>query len=231
MSPGRGAMVRRGRWSVGEIEKLREFYGMRPESAIARAMGRPLSSVRRMAERIFRGHRKHGPWSATEVQLLKRCLGVSPPAQIARILRRSEQEVFEKIAALGRTMKGGTWRREEVLDLKQLYGSRSDGDLARILGRPAAAIRREAALLRLSKDKVFLRQVSGEPSRMPRWTQESVEALRRLYPDHSNLEIARMLKRSVKSVVSKAHDLELKKDRERLAEMGRENVALREDRT
>jgi hypothetical protein len=33
----------------------------------------------------------------------------------------------------------------------------------------------------------------------------------------------------VKSVVSKAHNLGLKKDRERLREMGRENVRLRYD--
>ena len=45
----------------------------------------------------------------------------------------------------------------------------------------------------------------------------------------SNLELARTLGRSVKSVVSKAHNLGLKKDRERLRQMGRENVRLRYD--
>ena len=48
-----------------------------------------------------------------------------------------------------------------------------------------------------------------------------------LYPRCSNLEIAQKLQRSVKSVVSKAHHLGLKKDPVRLQEMGRENVSLR----
>ena len=40
-------------------------------------------------------------------------------------------------------------------------------------------------------------------------------------------EAARRLGRSVKSVVSKAHHLGLRKNPERLVEMGRENVGLR----
>ena len=40
-------------------------------------------------------------------------------------------------------------------------------------------------------------------------------------------DIALKLDRSVKSVVSKAHNLGLKKDPDRLREMGRENVSLR----
>ena len=55
----------------------------------------------------------------------------------------------------------------------------------------------------------------------------AAQVLRELYPKSKNLEIARQLNRSVKSMVSKAHNLGLKKDRERLREMGRENVRLR----
>ncbi|MDP7559887.1 MAG: hypothetical protein QF745_05045, partial [Planctomycetota bacterium] len=54
-----------------------------------------------------------------------------------------------------------------------------------------------------------------------------IELLRNLYPTTPNLEIAQNLNRSVKSVVSKAHDLKLKKSQERLQSMGRENVSLR----
>jgi DNA-binding NarL/FixJ family response regulator len=62
---------------------------------------------------------------------------------------------------------------------------------------------------------------------MPRWNASELEVLRALYPTRSNLEIALELQRSVKSVVSKAHHLGLKKEIERLREMGRENVRLR----
>ena len=80
----------------------------------------------------------------------------------------------------------------------------------------------------LAKDKAFVRKVSGEAStRMPRWTRAEIEVLQGEYECCSNLEIARRLKRSVKSVVSKAHNLGLKKSTERLRAMGRENVSLR----
>ena len=51
--------------------------------------------------------------------------------------------------------------------------------------------------------------------------------LRRLYPEEPNLSIAQRLNRSVKSIVSKAHHLGLRKELERLQEMGRQNVSLR----
>ena len=62
---------------------------------------------------------------------------------------------------------------------------------------------------------------------MPRWRPEDVEQLRAMYPDTPNLDIAKALDRTLKSVVSKAHDLGLKKSPDRLRDMGRENVALR----
>jgi hypothetical protein len=48
-----------------------------------------------------------------------------------------------------------------------------------------------------------------------------------MYPTVANLDIAAKLNRSVKSVVSKAHNLGLKKEADRLREMGRENVGMR----
>ena len=62
---------------------------------------------------------------------------------------------------------------------------------------------------------------------MPRWTTEELDVLRELYATTANLEIADRLNRSVKSIVSKAHHVGLKKDLDRLREMGRQNVSLR----
>ena len=66
---------------------------------------------------------------------------------------------------------------------------------------------------------------------MPRWDGPAIEALKEFYPKMSNLDLALKLNRSVKSVVSKAHNLGLKKEVERLREMGRENVSLRYKKT
>jgi hypothetical protein len=98
----------------------------------------------------------------------------------------------------------------------------------RIFGRNIEAIRSFATGHALAKDKAFVRKLSGEAStRMPRWSQAELDILREEYPTQPNLELAQKLDRSVTSVVSKAHNMGLKKSSERLREMGRENVSLR----
>ena len=62
---------------------------------------------------------------------------------------------------------------------------------------------------------------------MPHWDAAEVKTLKRMYAMSSNLVIARELQRSIKSVVSKAHHLHLRKTPQRLREMGRENVRVR----
>jgi len=207
---------------------LRELYGLRDDASIARELNRPVASVRKMAETMFRAPARTGPWSAKEVQELKRYLGATTPETIARILGRGVQEVTERIMELGRVQHAGRWTREEIARFKRLYGTRTDEDLSRIFGRALDSIRRQAVKYSLAKDKAFLRKLNGEAStRMPRWSDEELQTLREMYPNCSNLDIAQKLDRSVKSVVSKAHNLGLKKDAGRLREMGRENVSLR----
>jgi len=147
---------------------------------------------------------------------------------IARILGRSLEEVQAQIHELGRIRREAAWTREEISELKRIYATRSDEDLSLILARGVEEIRQFAHEHRLSKDKAFMRKLLGEgATAMPRWQAEELEILVREYPGHSNLEIARRLRRSVKSVVSKAHHLRLTKSAERLREMGQENVSLR----
>jgi len=219
---------RRGRWSQAEVARLKELYGLRDDESIARELNRPVASVRKMAETIFPVATRTGPWTAGEVQKLKRYLGVAEHEILARILGRSVEEVKAQVRDLGRVRLDGEWTQEEIADLKRLYGTRTDEDIAVIFGRPTSSITRKADELCLAKDKAFVRRRSGSPAtRMPRWSSEEIEVLRRYYPDHSNLEIAQKLNRSVKSVVSKAHNIGLKKNRHRLQEMGRQNVSLR----
>jgi hypothetical protein len=219
---------RRGRWSQAEQARLRELYGLRDDAAIARELNRLVSSVRKMAEKLFPNRVKSGPWTAREAEDLKRYLGATTPETIARILGRSVKEVEDRILELGRIQRDGTWSREEVADFKRIYGTRTDEDLSRIFGRSVSAIQELAAVHALAKDKAFVRKLRGEAAtHMPRWSNAEIELLKREYPTASNLDIARRLDRSVKSIVSKAHNLGLKKSSERLREMGRENVSLR----
>jgi hypothetical protein len=219
---------RRGRWSQAEQARLKELYGLRDDASIARELNRPVSSVRRIAEKLFPVGSRRGPWTASEVLRLKKYLGATNNEVIARILGRDVEEVEKQILELGRIRRDDQWKREDVAHLKRIYGTRTDEDLARIFGRGVSEIQELAAEHALAKDKAFIRRLSGEAStRMPRWSSEELEVLRRDYNTLSNLEIARQLNRSVKSVVSKAHNLGLKKSSERLRAMGRENVSLR----
>jgi hypothetical protein len=213
---------------VHEQSRLKELWGLRDEAAIARELNRPVQSVRRMAEQVFPPRKKTGPWTAREVQDLKRYLGASNREVIARILGRPVEDVERQILELGRIQSDDVWSRAEVAEFKRLYGTRRDEDLAIVFSRPVQSVRKLAQECALSKDKAFLRKVHGESAtRMPRWAESELQLLREKYAQSSNLELAVELKRSVKSVVSKAHNLGLKKDRERLREMGRENVRLR----
>lgn len=224
----RSASPRRGRWSQAEQARLRQLFGLREDAAIARELNRPVASVRRMAEKLFPLGRKSGPWTAADLIQLKKYLGATNEETIARVLGRSVEEVRAKITELGRIKRGGPWTREDVAEFKRIYGTRTDGDLAKVFGRTEDEVRKCAEKLALSKDKAFLRKLHGESAtKMPRWTQQELELLKRDYSTKSNLDIARELGRSVKSVVSKAHHLGLKKSTERLRDMGRENVSLR----
>lgn len=225
---GRVLTPRRGRWSQAEQARLKELYGLRDDAAIARELKRPVASIRRMAEKLFSGPVRTGPWTASEVMELRRYLGATSPEVIGRILGRSAEEVNERIFELGRIQRDESWTRDELAEFKRIYGTRTDEDLSRIFGRPIDEVRKLADEHALAKDKAFVRKLVGEAAtRMPRWREEELELLRQEYPVQSNLDLARKLGRSVKSVVSKAHHLGLKKSDERLRTMGRENVSLR----
>jgi hypothetical protein len=219
---------KRGRWSKAELTRLREIYGLRDDEAIARELKRPLDSVHRMARTLFPDGGREGPWTASEVLELKRYLGASTPEVIARILGRSVEEVRSQIFALGRIRRDEPWTREEIARFKLISGTRTDDDLARIFGRSAEEVRALAREHGLSKDKAFMRKLRGQgATRMPRWTDEEVAILRANYAARSNLEVARMLGRSVKSVISRAHRIGLRKSADRLHEMGQANVRVR----
>lgn len=223
---------RRGRWTIEEIEHFKELWGLREEATLAREFGRSAASLRKLARKVFDAPAKTGPWSEAEVATLKRYVGGTSLDTIAQVMARRVEDIRGVLAGLAVDVTDEPIVGDERLEFKRLYGTRSDEDLAVIFGRRLDVIRDLATALCLSKDKAFVRRESQgqESTRMPRWTKSELQQLERLYPTTANLEIARLLRRSVKSVVSKAHHLGLHKDLVRLQEMGRENVAIRHQR-
>jgi hypothetical protein len=225
----RPSTPRRGRWSQAEIAQLKELYGLRDDKAIARELSRSEASVRNMANAIFGGETNTGPWTDDEIAKLKKYLGRSSPEVVAKLLSRSTADIEDVLKELAKQRSSAEWTQDEISELKRLYGTRTDEALVLIFGRTQESVAQQAETLRLAKDKAFLRRSDGEPvvTRMPRWRPDELKLLAELYPAHSNLQIAQKLDRSVKSVVSKAHHLGIKKDPSRLREMGRENVSMR----
>ncbi len=219
---------RKGPWSQAEIERLKRLFGLKTDAQIARELNRSVESVRRMAKRVFSGETKTGPWSAKEVATLKQYLGVATLDTMFLILGRTPAEIRRKVEELQSQAISGPWTSADLQTLKRLYGTRANADLILILGRPESDIQEKAGALCLAKDKGYARRNSKHSTtRMPRWSVAEVDQLREMYPLLPNLEIARQIGRSVKSIVSKAHDLGLKKTSSRLQEMGRQNVGLR----
>jgi hypothetical protein len=221
------AAERRGRFTIAEDREVRAKYGLIPTAQLARQMRRQPEAVERRARIVFAGAPVTGRWEKHELVQLREYIGVATPEQLALIFRRTKDTVTQALTTL--RSRSGTERpfdRDELVDFKRLYGTRVDVDLAAIFGRKVSMIESEAARLCLSKDKAFVKKTGGR-SKMPRWEHEAIEKLKELYADTSNQEIARQLGRSVKSVVSKAHQLGLKKNADRLRQMGAENVAKR----
>jgi len=207
---------------------LKELYGLRDDAAVARALQRSVASVRRMVEKLFPRATSTGPWTELEVAELRRHLGACAPYVIARILGRSVEDVDAKLLELARSRREGALRRDEIGEFKRLYGTRTDQDLSLIFGCTVEDVERLAREHALAKDKGFARRTRGwGATRMPRWRAEEIQFLKREYAAGSNLELARMLGRSVKSLLSKSHHLGLRKSTERRRRMGQENVSIR----
>lgn len=226
----RHAGRRKGPWSQAEIEKLKRKYARTPDHVLARELNRSVESVRRIAKSVFKSSVVQiGPWTPSEIIQLKDYWGASEIDKIALVLHRSAEDIERKVRELRGELHSGPWTADDIQRLKRYYGTRENSDLIVILGRTEAEIEAKATEFCLAKDKSFTRRSRGNSSRvrMPRWTAQDIELLTELYPDTPNLDIAHKLGRTLKSVVSKAHDLGLKKSSKRLRDMGRENVALR----
>jgi len=224
-----------GKLSANERALIESYYGERLLSRLALLMSRDVAFVERAAETVFPPCEDvpARPWREEDAEKLRRCLGILPVEGLARVLRRNSEDVTAKVVELKVLRKRtGAWSHADRMRLQDIYGTRPDEALAIVFRRSVRSIQKQAAELQLAKDKAYLASLRPagsveRASRMPRWSDEELALLRKHYPDRPALEVARLLGRTRKSVVSKAHALGIRKSAKRLREMGRENVSFR----
>lgn len=216
--------LKRGRWSTPELVRLRRLFPRTTIERVALALNRSLDTVRAQARRLFyREEPVIGPFSREEDDVLRRGFGVVAISDLSIVLGRPVDGVTNRASELRSLARTGRWDDVEVALLKELYPGRADDDLEVCLSRPVDEVRVMAAQLCLRKDKGG---AHGQGAvRMPRWTDAEVDRLAELYPTCHNLEIARLIGRSVTSVANKAHQLGLKKAPELRRRLGAENAA------
>ncbi|MGC6489130.1 MAG: hypothetical protein ACON4Z_15890 [Planctomycetota bacterium] len=229
-----GRPLRRGNWSVQELERLRLLLPHRGVAGTASLLRRSADSVQRKALTLLRAPRREGPWTQSEDLRLREAWGALEPRVLGPLLGRAVADVRRRAEVLRCQVRQGPWASEEQRVLKKFYGTRRDEDLEVCLQRPRADIRAAAKALCLAKDKRFRAQRAapspaalGRPSAMPRWTPAEVRRLEEIYPHQDNLTVARTLGRTVTSVANKAYQLGIKKSPALLADIGRANIARR----
>jgi hypothetical protein len=171
-----------------------------------------------------------GAWTEAENTALAAALGRADLVDIALYLGRSEDAVRERVAFLAaRARSAQPLDRVETADLRVRYGRMTEEEVRAAFGRTLAVIEPVVRHYHLRKDKRWAARL-GEKTTMPRWTDAEIVTLKKLYPTRNAVEVAAIMKRSLKSVMSKANRLGLTKTEERLAAMGRENVRHRQKR-
>lgn len=233
-----GRQLRRGNWSVQEMERLRQLLPRRGVQYTAVLLRRSVDSVFRKAMDLLKVPARRGPWTGSDDARLRDSWGAVEVRLLAPMLGRPMADVVRRAAELRAQLRSGPWARGELQALKELYGTRHDEDLEVSLQRPRAELVAMAARLCLAKDKRFAaqthrqREVAASPTAarrqsMPRWQPGEIETLRTSYAELDNLEVAKRLGRTVTSVANKANQLGLKKSARLLADIGRNNVGLR----
>jgi len=233
-----GRPLRRGNWSVQELERLRQLLPRRGVGDTTLLLRRSTASVWKKALEILRVPPRRGAWTGSDDERLRESWGCIEPRLLGPMLGRPPAEVVRRAQELRDSPRSGEWSRAETQQLKDLYGTRYDDDLEVALQRTRPEIEAMARRLCLAKDKRFAALVQGRPGagqggdaplrqKMPRWTATEVAMLRGIYGDLDNLTVAKRLGRTVTSVANKANQLGLQKSPRLLAAIGRTNVGLR----
>jgi hypothetical protein len=223
-----------GPWSRTSDAILGAEYGRKRLLSLARSLQRTEALTRRRFEQLFPivPASPEAVWTPEHEAALPDFLGMSGADTISRALRVPEDLVQARLEALKAARSSRPWTHAEDRLLVEVYGHRHDEGLSLLFTRPVEDVQQRAKELAVAKDKAYRRAEFGASStRMPRWTEEQYRILREMYPTFSNLEIARRIGRSLKSVTSTGHKLGLKKSEERMREMGKENIRHRYPRS
>ncbi len=241
-------MLKRGSWSFEELAKLRASFGRRPVEQLARELRRSVAALRERAHKSLARAERPGPLDTQDEATLAQMVGVASLDDMVLVLARAEAQIVGVLLAWRERRRGGRWTQRELAYLRVFGSKRPLWALELVTGRGARALLDRLDKLCLGfdrtmsevplpclgemgpghdRDEKVVVLTPARSRRMPRWTSSDVERLRVLYPLRSNIEVARALDRSVKSVRAKALQLGLKKTKGRLEAMGRENVRLR----
>jgi hypothetical protein len=205
---------RQGRpWLPDEDQRLRSCLGVSSLGVISLVLRRPALEIAARVEELASLVRS-GAWGSEEVKSLKCLYGSRDDAVLSVILSRPVEEIQQK-AAEHRLAKSNALLRRLADDCTILAAPLVTNGFARSTFDGAEAARRAAP------------SSSAAKGRLPRWTSGEVDELKTIYPHKFNVEIAKILRKSVKSIMSKAHDLGLRKSPELLVLMGKTNVEVR----
>jgi GcrA cell cycle regulator len=188
-------------WSLEEDQLLRTLYGTVPYQELASRLGRSVTAV--IGHASYRGiaqPRTGRPWNATDDKRLRSLYGRMPNAEAARRMDRSEDAVILRAGKLGLTRETTPpWSAREDATLKRLHAAgMSYKAIAHELSRTRNAVAGRVMKLGLA---------ATQPMRAPRWTNQEMKTLRKLYGTVRNREIGSRLGRSSASVEQKAREL------------------------
>ena len=147
--------LRRGNWSVQELERLRLLFPHRGVEQTAALLRRSADSVQRKALDLLRVPPRKGAWTDSDDWQLRQAWGAVELRLLAPMLGRPANEVRSRAAELRSRLRSGAWTREERRLLKKLYGTRADEDLEVSLMRSQSEIATAAQSMCLAKDKRF----------------------------------------------------------------------------
>jgi hypothetical protein len=225
-------------WVCDEDQRLRSCLGVSSLAVISLVLRRPVLEIVARVEELATKVRS-GDWCSEEVKSLKCLYGSRDDAVLSVILSRPVEEIQEK-ASEHRLAKSNALLRRLADECTILTAPLVTSGFARSTFDGADGARRGApggataggatagggTASGATAGGATARGATAQ-GRLPRWTGDEVEALKTIYPHKFNVEIAKILRKSVKSIMSKAHDLGLRKSAELLVLMGKTNVEVR----
>ena len=145
------------KWSEDDLTYIKTHYGNDGPASVAKALGRTKAAVTRKAAKLkitanTCGNRKH--WSSEETEYLKENYNKIPVKEIAIKLKRSQESVKHKAAALSLREKAKTahrpWTEKEVRYMERNYERQPASVTAKRLKRTIYSVRRKAETLKMN---------------------------------------------------------------------------------